>query len=57
MKIRNKKGVELTLNTIVMMIIAIIALIVIISFFLTHYGGNIDFIFGLGDQALSGEVE
>ncbi|MFW5704923.1 MAG: hypothetical protein ACOCXG_03685 [Nanoarchaeota archaeon] len=37
---KNKKGVELTLQTIVVFIIAVIVLVMVVFFFLKHYDAN-----------------
>lgn len=54
MKIKNnKKGIELTLQTIVVMIIVIIVLVVMIFFFSNHFGGNSDVFFNASNSAVS----
>lgn len=53
MKIQNnKKGVELTLQTIAIFILVIIVMIMIISFFTTHYGDGADRLFDVGNSTI-----
>lgn len=51
MVIRDKKGVELALETIVIFIILLIVFIVIVFFFVRHYGGGSEAIFEVGKSA------
>lgn len=51
--ISNKKGVEMTLNTIVILIILVIVLIIMIIFFTKHYGVNSESITTIGDNAIN----
>ena len=53
----NKKGVELTMQTVVVLIIVIIVLIVVIVFFTTNYGENAGTLFKIGEDITSGKVE
>lgn len=52
--ILNKKGMELSLNAIVILALMIIVLIVIIYFFVTHYSGNSTSIEVIGKDAING---
>ncbi len=49
----NKKGVEMTLNTIVILIILVIVLIVMIYFFSKYYGSNANNLNDIGDNAIN----
>ena len=49
---KNKKGVELTLQTIVVFIILLIVLIVVISFFSENYSSNLNVLNATGQQAI-----
>lgn len=53
MKLKNKKGIELSFQAIVIMIIAVITLIVIIVFFVKHYGSNADAVVNVGKDAIN----
>lgn len=50
--ILNKKGVELSLNTVVLFIIAVIVLIVITVYFLNTYGDNNNTVINVGRDAI-----
>lgn len=52
-KIKNKKGTELTLNTIVMIILIIIAFMLIIFFFNKYYNSNSQSINSIGENAIN----
>jgi len=49
----NKKGVEMTLNTIVVLIILVIVLIVMIYFFSKYYGTNANNLNNIGNNAIN----
>lgn len=49
----NKKGVELTLETIAVFIILLVVFIVIVYFFTTHYSSNSDALINAGNDALN----
>ncbi len=50
--IKDKKGVELTLNTIIVFIILLIVMIVVILFFSEHFTTNNDSITNIGKDAI-----
>lgn len=52
--IKSKKGMELSLNTVVIVIISIIVLVFIIMYFITYYGGNSGQIGTIGQGAIEG---
>ncbi len=49
----NKKGVELTLQTVIIFIILLVVLIVMIYFFTTHYGSNSESLINIGEEAIN----
>lgn len=51
-QIKNKKAVELTMQTIVVFILMLVVLIVMIYFFTNHYGANSDSIIDIGNGAI-----
>lgn len=51
--IKNKKGSELTLQTIVILVILVIAMIIIIYFFMHHYGGNATAFNNISDSVIT----
>lgn len=51
--IKSKKGVELTFNTIIVLVIMIIVLIVLVSFFISNYGSNSETINNVGTSAIN----
>lgn len=56
MIIQQKKGVELSLQTVVVLIIVIIVIIVMISFFSEHFTSNSDAITDTGKNILNGSL-
>lgn len=52
--IKNKKGVELTWETIVVFIIIIVVFIVVVIFFVKHYGANSAGLMNVSKDAISG---
>ena len=51
--LKEKKGVEMTLNTIVILIILVIVLIVMIFFFSKYYGSNANNLNTIGNNAIN----
>lgn len=51
---KTKKGMELSLNSIVVLIILVIVLIVMIYFFINHYGSNSGSLIDVGSGAIEG---
>lgn len=49
---KNKKGVELSLNTIIIFIMALIVLIILVYFFVTHYSDNSTTLITAGTSAI-----
>lgn len=52
MIIKSKKGVELTLQTIVILIIVLVVLVIVISFFATEYGDAASGLFSAGNDSI-----
>lgn len=50
--IKNRKGMELSLNTIVIFILLLVTLVVVIYFFTTHYGDNSNILMNLSKGAI-----
>ena len=57
MGIKNKKATELSLQTIIVLIIILITFIVLIYFFVTHYGSNSDSLIDVGNNVIGGAAE
>ncbi len=53
MVITNKKGIELTFETIVVFILMLVVLIILIFFIINHYSGNWENIFKIGNETIS----
>lgn len=49
---QGKKGIELTLQTVIIFIILLLVLFVMIYFFTTHYGSNSETLGNLGKDAI-----
>ena len=50
---KNKKALELSLQTVVTLIILVVVLIVVVFFFISHWGENFDSLRGLGNSAIN----
>lgn len=50
--LENKKGMELSLNTIVLLLIGVIVLVIVAYYFITNYSGNSEQIIRVGGDAL-----
>ncbi len=53
----NKKGVELTLQTIVIFIILVVVLVVMIFFFVNHYGDNLGTLWDVGNSSIQSAID
>ena len=57
MKLNNKKGMEMALQTIVLLIILIIVLIIVISFFVGEYSQGSKTVTDIGKGAIDSVIE
>ena len=48
----NKKGMDLSLNTVVLLIICVLVMILLIFFFIKYYGGNGKDLTNAGNSAI-----